>query len=60
MKILTHYNKQYPNGFNLVTETNTEFFNDYMDAFRSYQSSKESATLYGYDELGEMSVIFSK
>ena len=37
-----------------------ENFEDYSEAFGSYQRADEPKTLYGYSEEGEPSVIFSK
>lgn len=36
-----------------------ENFEDYSEAFRKYQRQDEPKTLYGYNEEGEPSVIFS-
>lgn len=40
-------------------EVNEEFYN-YREAFRKYQRTCTPKTLYGTNEQGEISVIFSK
>lgn len=43
----------------LVTECDEETYNDYSEAVSAYWKS-DSATLYGSDEQGDLSVITSK
>lgn len=40
--------------------TSTQHFDDYKEAFSTFSKTDESATLYGIDEFGEVSVITSK
>lgn len=40
-------------------EVNEEYYN-YREAFANYQRKETPKTLYGTDEQGEISVIFSK
>lgn len=48
--------------FSLVAEYGeiNECFYSYREAFSAYQRCDEPKTLYGFDEQGEPSVIFSK
>lgn len=47
-------------NFTLVTETESEVIETYREAFSKYQSFDGSATLYGTDDMGEISVILCK
>ena len=47
--------------YQVVSEsTSTQHFDDYKEAFSTFSKTDESATLYGIDEFGEVSVITSK
>lgn len=44
----------------VATEYNEEDFFNYREALSYYMRYRESATLYGVDEYGDVSVILSK
>jgi len=47
-------------SYQLATDcSDTQEYDDYRQAFGDYQRC-ESATLYGVDEFGEMSIIMAK
>ncbi len=46
-------------SYHVATEFGEETFFDYREALSCYRKS-ESATIYGMDEYGNMSVILSK
>lgn len=47
-------------SYSVATEYIEEVFFSYKEAFCSYHRSDDSATLYGIDEFGNVSVILSK
>lgn len=46
--------------YTLATELDETTFESYQEAFSAYNKEEDSATLYGTDEQGDVSVIMSK
>lgn len=46
--------------YHLITETDGEHYYDYKRAFSAYKNYEGSATLYGINAEGNISIIFSK